>query len=74
MSALGPALSGGRTGLRARETTEVTAGLRRAWRMTSVPTNPVAPVTMSFILIFEYLFLQKLLDIEVKERKEMLRL
>ena len=27
--------------------------------MTSDPTNPVAPVTMSFILMFESLFLRK---------------
>ena len=30
--------------------------------MTSVQTNPVAPVTISFMLIFESSFLQKLLD------------
>lgn len=38
------------TGLRVRATMEDTAGLRRALRMTSPPTKPVAPVTMSFIL------------------------
>ena len=35
---------------------DMIAELRRACRMTSVPTNPVAPVTMSFILMMIQLF------------------
>lgn len=52
VSASGPASEGGSTGLRASATTLVMAELRRAWRITSDPTNPVAPVTINFILAF----------------------
>jgi len=69
-----PEFSGGGTALRARATTEVIAGLRRARRRTSVPTNPVAPVITSFILMLKSSLLQKLLESEGKESKKILRL
>ena len=70
VSAFISALAGGVTGLRAMAMTEVMAGLRRARRITSEPTNPVAPVTMSFILMVGCLFSQKWGDrLEGKEGK-----
>ena len=62
MSTFVPALAGGVTGLRAMARTEVMSGLRRARRITSEPTSPVAPVTMSFILMVQCSFSQKLGD------------
>lgn len=42
---------GGHTvSVRARAIREVTAGLSRAWRTSSVPTKPVAPATISFMV------------------------
>ena len=39
------------TGRRASAITEVMPGTLRLWRMTSVATKPVAPATMSFMII-----------------------
>lgn len=41
--------SGAVTGLRDRATRLVTSGRRKAWLMSSVATNPLAPTMMSFI-------------------------
>ena len=34
----------------------ITTELRSAWLILSLPTNPVAPVTMSFISVFAFTF------------------
>jgi hypothetical protein len=49
--ALDLASVGTRTGLRAMAMTLVIAGLHRACRITSEPTNPVAPVTNNFMVM-----------------------
>ena len=46
------AFSGGAVSRRARATTEVMDRCRRAWLTSSVPTKPVAPAMMSFIVLF----------------------